>query len=510
MMPRTLFVLVFLGTAITARAQYFQYSQYNYTAQRVNPALVASSDYASLGLLHRNQSTGGGINLKSSFVSAVYPVISKRTGLRWSGVGLSVMDDRAGGIFNTREASLAYAINAYLTRFQSLSLGFKGLYQQRKINLDGLFTGSQYVPDRGFDETLYNGENLQFLETDFFTFSAGLHWQQSDREGNTLAYWGVSFFDFNKPQDSFSGAESSLNSTVVFNGGIRIYDKEELAFTPDLLFTRSAARNVISMGGTTSYYVKPFPNQVAARIDVITRYALGRSGIVGIQIHRSNFSVGFSYDFPVVRRNIGNTGAFEIGLELRRLVEPGARRSRLAAKKRAPAKQPTPAIISKEDLPEEKPEIADTARQLKPGANLAAALKHKQDSAIASARAGNIQHQPLVIEKITLHFNFEFNSSSLDAESTGYLDDLMVVLNENPHLRIRLTGHTDNVGSVKFNERLSLHRANTIKSYFISHGIDPSRIEADGKGMDEPLNDNRTEEDRAKNRRVELEILYQD
>lgn len=127
---------------------------------------------------------------------------------------------------------------------------------------------------------------------------------------------------------------------------------------------------------------------------------------------------------------------------------------------------------------------------------------------MATAQAGKITHQPLVLDKVTLHFNFEFNSSDLDDASTSYLDDLVAALDENRHLKIQLTGHTDNVGSAKFNEKLSLYRANSIKEYLVSKGISSERINAAGKGLTEPVDDNRTEKGRAKNRRVELVILY--
>jgi outer membrane protein OmpA-like peptidoglycan-associated protein len=81
-------------------------------------------------------------------------------------------------------------------------------------------------------------------------------------------------------------------------------------------------------------------------------------------------------------------------------------------------------------------------------------------------------------------------------------------LKENAHLRIKLVGHTDNIGSAHFNQRLSVYRANAIKEYMVTKGVELTRIETDGKGMSQPLNANRTEEDRAKNRRVELMILY--
>lgn len=136
-------------------------------------------------------------------------------------------------------------------------------------------------------------------------------------------------------------------------------------------------------------------------------------------------------------------------------------------------------------------------------------LQHKQDSVLSTAQAGMVNHEPFVIEKVTLHFNFEFNSSDLDQASADYLNELSEALKENEHLRIRLTGHTDNIGSEKFNQRLSLFRANTIKEYLVERGIDPERIETEGKGMAEPLNENKNDEERAANRRVELTILYE-
>ncbi len=488
--------------------QYFQFSQYNFTTQRINPALVAASDYASVSVIHRDQSTGGDFNLKSNMLSGAYPLLSRRNGLRWAGVGLTVMDDRSGGIFSTQEVAGSIALNLFMTRFRSLSLGFKVLYQQRGINLDGLYTGSQFVADRGFDQSLSNGENIQFLQSKFLTFSSGIHWQEVDKQGDRTAYWGFSFFDFNKPQDSFSGIDSHLNSTFTFTGGLRVYDADQVRFTPEVLFTRSNANNVINVGGVTGYELKN-----SARLDFITKYVVGRSGIFGLQLHRENFSIGLSYDFPVVKRNVGNTGAFEIGLELRRLVDPRLKKKTAAKKKSPPAKTAAktkppqtpvakkPAVVSKSSLQN------DSTHEVKK-TDLKTTLAHKQDSAIAMAEAGNIRHQPLLLEKIVLHFNFEFNSSDLDEKSKQYLNDLTAALKENKRLSIKLTGHTDNVGSAKFNERLSLYRANAIKDYLVGSGVEPERIQTIGKGLSEPLNGNRNEKEMAQNRRVELEILY--
>ena len=246
--------LVFLfAAALLVEGQYFQYSQYNFTDPRINPALVASSDYASVSLIFRNQSTAAPeVRLKSSMVSAVYPFLSRRSGARWSGLGISLLDDRSGGIFSTQEASLSYAINIFLSRFQSLSLGFKGLYQRRSVDLTGLFTGSQYVLDRGFDFNISNGESMGSLSNDFATFSSGLHWQQQDRQARRIAHWGVSFFDINRPHDSFLEVDQKLHATWVFTGGIRMYQEKNMSVYPEILLTRSPATTVVNMGAITS------------------------------------------------------------------------------------------------------------------------------------------------------------------------------------------------------------------------------------------------------------------
>ena len=94
-------------------AQYFQFSQYNFTPQRINPAQVTTSDYATISYDYRNQSTGGNFNLSSNIVNASYPFLT-RNGTRWSGIGLSFMDDRSSqsGIFKTNEVALyCYVLN---------------------------------------------------------------------------------------------------------------------------------------------------------------------------------------------------------------------------------------------------------------------------------------------------------------------------------------------------------------------------------------------------------------
>ena len=102
---------------------------------------------------------------------------------------------------------------------------------------------------------------------------------------------------------------------------------------------------------------------------------------------------------------------------------------------------------------------------------------------------------------------FATNETTILPESEPSLQDLYTLLSDNPKIRIRIIGHTDNVGREKANQILSEGRANSVRDDMISRGIDPSRIEAEGRGMTQPIDTNDTEQGRANNRRVEFVVL---
>ena len=68
-------------------------------------------------------------------------------------------------------------------------------------------------------------------------------------------------------------------------------------------------------------------------------------------------------------------------------------------------------------------------------------------------------------------------------------------------------GHTDSVGNDAYNQRLSVRRAEAVKAYLVSKGIEANRVYTEGKGEAQPVADNKTKDGRAKNRRVEIEVV---
>jgi OOP family OmpA-OmpF porin len=100
---------------------------------------------------------------------------------------------------------------------------------------------------------------------------------------------------------------------------------------------------------------------------------------------------------------------------------------------------------------------------------------------------------------------FDFDKASVKSESATALKNIADVLTEDANLKLNILGHTDNQGTQEYNLKLSEKRAKAVVGYLVAiHGIDESRLLAIGKGMNEPLESNDSEEGKAKNRRVEL------
>lgn len=105
---------------------------------------------------------------------------------------------------------------------------------------------------------------------------------------------------------------------------------------------------------------------------------------------------------------------------------------------------------------------------------------------------------------IALYVNFDTGKATIKPDSAKTLDDAAAALKAAAALRVEVAGHTDNVGTPEANLRLSQERAQAVMAALVGRGIKADRMTAKGYGQTTPVADNRTEEGRAKNRRVEL------
>jgi outer membrane protein OmpA-like peptidoglycan-associated protein/opacity protein-like surface antigen len=110
---------------------------------------------------------------------------------------------------------------------------------------------------------------------------------------------------------------------------------------------------------------------------------------------------------------------------------------------------------------------------------------------------------PVAFEMI----NFASGSAKLDKEAINSLNRALAILSDNTDLVVELQGHTDNVGSIAINRRLSEQRATAVRQYLKNKGIAEARLKVNALETTDPVGDNATPEGRAMNRRVELKIL---
>lgn len=117
--------------------------------------------------------------------------------------------------------------------------------------------------------------------------------------------------------------------------------------------------------------------------------------------------------------------------------------------------------------------------------------------------------QPPAATKVTYAADafFDFDKSVLKAEGKAKLDDLVGKIQGINLEVIIAVGHTDSVGTDAYNQRLSVRRAEAVKAYLVTKGIEKNRVYTEGKGEKQPVADNKTAEGRAKNRRVEIEVV---
>jgi OmpA-OmpF porin, OOP family len=117
--------------------------------------------------------------------------------------------------------------------------------------------------------------------------------------------------------------------------------------------------------------------------------------------------------------------------------------------------------------------------------------------------------QPPAATKVTYAADafFDFDKAVLKPEGKAKLDDLVGKVKGINLEVIIAVGHTDSVGTDAYNQKLSVRRAEAVKGYLVSKGIEKNRVYTEGKGEKQPVADNKTAEGRAKNRRVEIEVV---
>lgn len=140
-------------------------------------------------------------------------------------------------------------------------------------------------------------------------------------------------------------------------------------------------------------------------------------------------------------------------------------------------------------------------------------LFHSENFNLPKGSAYNMINKDIALKNIDIGSkialrNVFFSTGKAEVQIDSYpeLDRLIELMNSVPSLKIELSGHTDNIGNDEFNQNLSQRRADAVRAYLITRGVEKARVTAVGYGETRPVDNNDTKEGRANNRRTEFEI----
>jgi len=145
----------------------------------------------------------------------------------------------------------------------------------------------------------------------------------------------------------------------------------------------------------------------------------------------------------------------------------------------------------------------DAANRAAADAEAERVRRQREADSLAAARGATEEVRSMLAAMI----HFDYDKAVLTGEDVGTLDQKVAILQANPDLRIRISGHCDERGSDEYNLALGNRRATAAKQYLTSHGIDAGRIETISYGEERPLAQGHDESAWSQNRRDEFEII---
>ncbi|HNY44112.1 MAG: OmpA family protein [Bacteroidota bacterium] len=119
----------------------------------------------------------------------------------------------------------------------------------------------------------------------------------------------------------------------------------------------------------------------------------------------------------------------------------------------------------------------------------------------------NLQRIEVGITVVLKNIFFDYDRATLRPESFAELNRVLAILNDQPKLKIEISGHTDDRGSLEYNKKLSRERAQSVVDYLIEKGVDKNRLTYEGYAFEKPIATNETDEGRQMNRRVEFKVI---
>ena len=489
-----------------AFGQLTQFTKNYFTNEWVNPVSVSLPGVMSAKLLHRRQTFLSADRLTTNYLSLNYSNPGRTTGL-----SVSMVADQSTNInfFSTNEWAVHFAKAVDLNYRSKLAMGVGYDRSRTSVDLNRLTTSAQYVPGRGFNSALENGEASNSFEQRNTRLHTGLFYRQYDEDEFVIMDVGFAVNDIDLR--SLDADQVSRPASLIFNAmrktklGRNNYVGGELYYQ----FINSDHSFII---GSTFDHVVGWSQKNRFWHDefrFIVRYHTIGYASAAMLVKKSALTLGISYDFYRGSNPINNGTEIAIGYEIpsfelkprkkrrRRRKAPPVNRKRKLGPPKEPIRGKPPTSTEEpepdeEETPEEQP-VAPEADETP--------IKVEE-----LGSAGGEDDFDIELNKLYL-LSFDFGSHDLTIFSQIYLERVLGELQDYPEYRIVVYGHTDSIGSDGHNQKLSVRRGNTIKSYLVAEGIEAGRIEVIGMGESSPIASNEHPRGRSENRRVEIKLL---
>ncbi|MBD0256127.1 MAG: PorP/SprF family type IX secretion system membrane protein [Cytophagales bacterium] len=506
-------VAMLLGTE-AARAQNMYYSQYLRTPLFNNPTDVTRGNARQVILSYRRQGTGEEDNVITPSLTYAQPFLSRETGRKWGGMGLAVVHEKAGyeGMLQHAGAVAAYAHHVYLSDKFTFSGGLQlGLFR-RGLDLSRLTTGSQYV-NGAYDPGAALGENLTAGTRTYLSITPGLSWAALDEAGENKAFLGVSLFNANRPNASFTEKADRMATNLVLSGSYRVLRKGAFDFTPTFRYIRERSSSQTNIGALSRFnFASPGGLLKTGGIGLGTWYSVNNAAIVSLEITQPSYFINFSYDLPATNKTVTRRVTNAVEVSIGWTMDLKARRKAQKELTSEARQEPAPAH------PAQKPGQAAPAPPPADRADNQPATTSQPAATTGQTRQGGSQEAPqppkaatplTPAEQKTLsrQASFELGSSELSPASEQLVAEIKAVLEAHPDQVLEISGHTCNIGTDEVNQKVSMERAERVKSSLIKEGISADRIRTVGRSDKYPVASNATEAGRRKNRRVEFKML---
>lgn len=417
-----------------------------------------------------------------------------------TGLGLSVERDNTG-IFEQFSASLAYAYHLPIDRESGLHFGLAGEAYNNRIDVTSVQSSANAADPLTVNYQDYGGTTLDFsagVAYHYQNFSAGL--AVSRLVGTRLTY------------DELYEMRYTLSRQFLLHASYLYEVNRDLSIEP-----------IVVMRTTTNspffYEASVMVNYQKSVWGALTYRKTGLFGITAGGALSNRVVASYSYEFGGGGMMERSKGTHEVSLGyLIRYADKKKKHLPSIFKDQPPSEEEKILEEQKKCCDENSKRILEMQKQIDALQKQIAALQKccSDTSKIKELRDyikileieindlknsdQNKYEAPLILENIY----FETNSDKLETASYPALDVLVKNLKDNPAKSVKITGHTDNVGDLVYNYTLSKRRAESVKAYLVSKGIDTRRIVTDGVGWTHPLAPNDTEEGRAKNRRIEI------